>query len=94
VATVFSGQRRIIDNSAWPLSQLVQRLVLNECDSCSIKLKVNLAKMLPVPNRSVVKQIQDNGELRDSSLLQEPRGLRRLPLQRKHRVCFTQMLAS
>jgi hypothetical protein len=92
VGTVFSEQRRIIDHNAWPLSRLVQRLVLNECDSCSIGLNVILAKMLLVPHRSVVKQIQDNGGLGDSSLLQDPRGLRRLPVQRKQRVCFTQML--
>lgn len=50
--------------------------------------------MLLVPNRSVVKQIQDNGGLGDSSLLQDPRGLRRLPVQRKQKVCFTQMPVS
>ena len=84
----------IIDNNAWPLSQLVQRLVLNECDSCSIMLDVIFAKLLLVPDRSVVKQIQDNAGLGDSSLLQDPRGLRRLPWQRKQRVCFTQMPVS
>jgi hypothetical protein len=79
----------IIDNNAWPLSPLVQRLVLNECDSCSVRLNLILTKMLLVPNRSMVKQIQDNGGLVDSSLLQDPRGLRRLSVQRKLRVCFT-----
>ena len=85
------SQRRIINNDAWPLSQPVQRLVLNECDSCSIRLNVILAKMLLVPSRSVVKQIQDHGGLGDSYLLPDPRGLRRLPVQKKQRVCFTQM---
>jgi hypothetical protein len=94
VGTVFSGQRRIIDNNAWPLSQLERRLVLNECDSCSISPNVILARMLLVLNPSVVKQIQDNSGLGDSSLLQNPRGLRRLPVQRKQRVCFTQMPVS
>ena len=75
-------------------SQLVQRLVLNECDSCSIRLNVILAKMLLVPNRSVVKQIQDNGGPGDSSSLQDPRGLPRLPVRRKQSVCFTQMPVS
>jgi hypothetical protein len=37
-ARFLSGQRRIIDNNAWPLSQLAQRLVLNECDKLAERM--------------------------------------------------------
>jgi len=40
---------QIIDTKATLLLQLVQRLVLNECDCCSIRPNVILAKMLLVP---------------------------------------------
>ena len=73
---------RIIDTKATLLLQLEQRLVLNECDSCSIRPNVILAKMLLVPQSFGGQTDSRQCGLGDSSLLQDPSGLR-LPATEK-----------